>query len=275
MRKISILALPLLLLYFAYAGTMYNGQGAILFPAAKNGHALAVALPAGAERVEIPVSFGRVRAVYWHPRNTTAPSAAVWYAHGNYETVEDSFAMLQPLIERNIAVLQYEYPGYDGNDGTPRFDTIRETSLATWDWLAQRPEVDAARMVAIGYSIGGGPAALLSRDRSVRALVLISTFDSMGAMAWRHVLPSFLVTFPYDNLARVSEFGGPVLVVHGRRDSVIPFAAGRHLAAAARQSRFVPLECGHADCDPMHVIYDREVPDALSAWGIIDAAARR
>jgi len=270
-----MLLLPVLLLYVAYAGAMYNGQGSILFPAAKNGHQLAATLPAGAERVELPASFGQVRAVYWPPRDVTKPVAAVWYAHGNFETVEDSFAMLQPLVARNIAVLQYEYPGYDGNDGAPRFEAIRETALATWDWLAKRPEVDATRMVAIGYSIGGGPAAALSRDRSVRALVLISTFDSMGAMAWRHALPSFLVAFPYDNLARVSEFGGPVLVVHGRGDRVIPFAAGQHLAAASKQARFVPLDCGHDNCDPMHVIYDGNVPDALSAWGIIDPATRR
>ena len=128
-------------------------------------------------------------------------------------------------------------------------------------------------MVAIGYSIGGGPAAALSELRSVRALVLVSTFDSMGATAWRHALPSFLVAYPYDNVARVGAFAGPVLVVHGRGDGVIPFAAGQHLAAASKQARFVPLDCGHADCDPMHVIYDREVPASLAAWGIIDSPA--
>lgn len=269
-RAISMLALPLLLIYIAYAGAMYNKQDAILFPAAKNGHQLAATLPTGAERIEIPVSFGHARAVYWRPRDAGAPVAAVWYAHGNFETVEDSFAMLQPLVARNIAVLQYEYPGYDGNDGAPRFDAIEETSLATWDWLAHRPEVDPSRMVAVGYSIGGGPAAALTRERDVRALVLVSTFDSMARTAWRHALPSFLVTYPYDNVARVAAFAGPVLVVHGRRDGVIPFAAGQHLAAASKQSRFVPLDCGHADCDPMHLIYDREIPDSLAAWGIID-----
>jgi pimeloyl-ACP methyl ester carboxylesterase len=73
----------------------------------------------------------------------------------------------------------------------------------------------------------------------------------------------------------VSEFGGPVLIVHGRGDGVIPFQAGQHLAAASKHARFVPLDCGHADCDPMHAIYDREVPNALAAWGILDTPTRR
>lgn len=265
-----MLALPLLL-YLAYAGAMYAKQSAILFPAAHNGRVLSATLPQGAERVEIPVSFGHARAVYWPARDRSKPVAAVWFAHGNFETVEDSFALMQPLVARNIAVLQFEYPGYDGNEGNPGFDAIRESALATWDWLRARPEVDSTRMIAMGYSVGGGPAAALSRDRSPRALVLVSTFDSMARTAHRHVLPSFLVRFPYDNLARVSEFGGPVLIIHGRLDRVIPFEAGAHLAAAAKSARFVPLACGHADCDPLHVIYDREVPDALAAWGIIDA----
>lgn len=55
---------------------------------------------------------------------------------------------MQPLVKQGFAVMQFEYSGYDGADGAPNFDTIAKTADATWDWLAQQPEVDPARIVA-------------------------------------------------------------------------------------------------------------------------------
>ena len=64
--KLRAVALPLLLAYPFYGGVMYAKQQAILFPAGSSErHALSVELPAGARLVELPASFGKVRAVYW------------------------------------------------------------------------------------------------------------------------------------------------------------------------------------------------------------------
>jgi hypothetical protein len=84
----------------------------------------------------------------------------------------------------------------------------------------------------------------------VAALVLQSTFTSVRSFAWRYLMPPFLVRDPFDNLAAVRGFTGPVLVIHGRRDGIIPFRHGEALAAAAREGSLVPLECGHNDCPP-------------------------
>ena len=52
----------------------------------------------------------------------------------------------------------------------------------------------------------------------------------------------------FDNLAAVGEFDGPVLVVHGRDDRLIPPAHGRALAERAQSADLVMLDCGHNDC---------------------------
>jgi fermentation-respiration switch protein FrsA (DUF1100 family) len=263
-RIAGLLALPVL--YALYAGAMYAKQAAKLFPAASaHHHAFDAALPPGAELVEVPVSFGKARAVYWPSRNATKPASAIWYAHGNYETVENSFALVQPLVEQGFAVMQFEYPGYDGADGMPAFGTIAEAADATWDWLAQRPEVDPTQIVAMGYSIGGGPAAEMTRRRTVAALVLLSTFTSIAEIGRQYALPSFLVRFPYDNIARVREFHGPIFIEHGRRDEVIPFGLGRRLADAAPAAEFLALDCGHADCRFDQSVFARRLPEWLDA----------
>lgn len=270
--RFRVVALSLLLLYSLYAGAIYFTQATILFPAASSRHhVLAGPIPSGASVLEVPVSFGKARAVYWRPAGSTTPAAAIWFAHGNYETIENGYALMQPLAARGIAVLQFEYPGYGGADGAPDPDAIREAADATWDWLAQRPEVDPARMVAMGYSVGGGPAADLTQRRNVRALVLLSTFTSIADMAWRHALPPFLARFPYDNVARLREFRGPVFIGHGRRDNVIPFALGQRLAAAKPDAEFLVTECGHADCNLDHSLFATRLPEWLADQGIVPA----
>lgn len=151
------MAFPLFVLYPLYAGVMRAKQAAILFPAAHRvPHGDPIEVPAPARLVEVPVSFGHARAVYW-PSKARLPAPAIWYAHGNFETVADSFALVQPLLALGYAVLQFEFPGYSGSDGAPRFDQVSEAAERTWDWLAAQPGVDARPMVAMGYSIGAAP----------------------------------------------------------------------------------------------------------------------
>src|SRR5439155_16972815 len=107
--------------------------------------------------------------------------------------------------------------------------------------LAARDDVDPQRIVAMGVSIGGGPACELALSRPVRALVLLSTFTSIDEFARAFWLPPFLARDRFDNRARVSAFAGPVLVLHGRHDELIPFAHGQALAAAAKHAQFVAL----------------------------------
>ncbi|MEJ2481619.1 MAG: alpha/beta hydrolase [Gemmatimonadota bacterium] len=57
-----------------------------------------------------------------------------------------------------------------------------------------------------------------------------------------------LVRDPFENLAVVSAFEGPVLVLHGERDTIIPVGHGEALHRAALDSELVLLPCGHNDC---------------------------
>jgi len=87
------------------------------------------------------------------------------------------------------------------------------------------------RIVAYGRSVGGGAAADLSRDRPVRALALQSTFSSVAAMARQALLPGFLVRDAFDNRRAVADFQGPILLMHGVQDEVIPYEHALSLAA--------------------------------------------
>ncbi|HKA15087.1 MAG TPA: alpha/beta hydrolase, partial [Myxococcota bacterium] len=86
-------------------------------------------------------------------------------------------------------------------------------------------------------------------ERPLARLVLESTFTSVRAMASDLFgIPGWLVRDPFDNLAAVRAFTGPILQLHGDRDQSIPLAHAQALHDAAPRSELHVLHCGHNDC---------------------------
>jgi pimeloyl-ACP methyl ester carboxylesterase len=175
------------------------------------------------------------------------PAPILLFAHGNAELINDwPFAFGEPRTW-GLAVLLVEYPGYGLSGGSPSQRTIQASFEAAFDWAVAQPDIDARSVILYGRSLGGGAVAALSLTRPAAALVLESTFTSTTAFAAGLGAPWFLVRDRFDNLRAVTSFKRPRLIIHGDRDSIVPTAHGRQLAAAAG----VPLHlmpCGHNDC---------------------------
>jgi fermentation-respiration switch protein FrsA (DUF1100 family) len=74
---------------------------------------------------------------------------------------------------------------------------------------------------------------------------------------------------PFDNLKVIAAFGGPVLVIHGRNDEIIPFSHGAALSKAAQKATMVAYDCGHNDCPPDPVLFREDINRFLSKSGIL------
>jgi uncharacterized protein len=256
MRTLALTAAALLAMYAAWLALLYVGQRGMMFSGA--GMAFDAVHPPRTPMVEavaVPASFGQVRG-YFLPAVTVGSAPAVVYFHGNAELAVHNVALLQPLAELGLHVLIVEYPGYAGSDGRPGRDTLDEAARVGFDWLAGRADVDPGRIAAMGRSIGAGPAVALTGERPVAALVLLSAFSSLEGFAHRMGAPGFLIRDRWDNATLLRDYRGPVLLFHGRRDLIIPFAHSRELARTAPGAVLETLDCGHNDCpyfDPVFV----------------------
>ena len=221
-------------------------------------------LPAGVETVWL----GRdenVEAWLLAPA-ASAPFPVVMFMHGNGELIDDHVDVLE-LTGEGLGVLLVEYPGYGRSGGSPNERSITAAVVAAFDYLGAQPQVDAARIVAYGRSIGGGAACALAAVRPLAALVLESSFTRLADLMPRFV-PRALMLDRFDNLAVVAAGDSPVLVLHGERDRIIPYAHGEALARAAGTTPF-PMACGHNDCPtPL-----REIARFLREHGIISGGA--
>ncbi|HTY27050.1 MAG TPA: alpha/beta hydrolase [Mycobacterium sp.] len=225
----------------------------------------------GAEAEWLDTGSGRVESWYLRAAGAAAgrPGPAIIFAHGNGELIDYWPGELKPLAAAGIGVLLVEFPGYGRSQGTPSQERILEVFTRAYDRLAARPEVDRGRIVLMGRSLGGGAVCDLSLQRPAAALVLLSTFTSIRSYAGRYLAPGFLIRDPFDNLAAVGRYDGPVLIVHGRFDPVAPFRHGEQLKAAARRGRLIAYDAGHNDCPPDWAVFRADLLNFLRAEGIL------
>lgn len=255
MRSFGAIALFALVAAAGYLALAYALQRSVLFPRLPHpGPSPAV----GREGVEIAWlgPSGDVEAWFLPPRGTIAPAPALIFAHGNGELIDYWLEEFEIPRSWGLGVLLLEYPGYGRSGGRPSEESITDAATAAYDFLIARPDVDAGRIAGYGRSLGGGAVCALARERDVSALVLESAFTGVRDLARRYGLFGPLVRDPFDNLAAVREFEGPVLVIHGERDPMIPPSHGRALASAAAEGELILLDCGHNDCPrPWRVLH--------------------
>jgi fermentation-respiration switch protein FrsA (DUF1100 family) len=220
------------------------------------------------ERWWLETSFGKVEAWYLPPAADAIPAPAVIFGHGNGELIDYWPTELGRFPEMGVGLLLVEYPGYGRSAGSPSQESIAETFILAYDRLAARPDVDPARIVLFGRSLGGGAVCDLALKRPAAALILMSCFQSVSAFAHRYLAPAFLIRDPFDNLSAVRRYPGPVLVIHGNFDEVVPFGNGRALYAVAQNGKMIVYEAGHNDCPPDWEVFWRDVEEFLKANGI-------
>jgi uncharacterized protein len=230
----------LLLIFLVQRSIVFPGSG---FPAPR---ASPDQHPPAVTQIWLETSFGRVEAWYLE---ASVPGPVVIFAHGNGEFIDDWTGPMERLRSAGVSVLLVEFPGYGHSDGRPSRRSIAETFEAAFDRVVTFPSVDRDRVVAVGRSLGGGAAADLALARPVAALVLMSTFSSAADVAWSSFrVPSLAVRDRFDVRGAVARFSGPVLLMHGRGDDVLPFRNAERIAAARSGLEVVPLACRHNDC---------------------------
>jgi hypothetical protein len=202
--------------------------------------------------------------------SATHPGPVVIYTHGNAEVIDPLPAWLAPYRRLGVSVLLPEYRGYGRSAGSPSESAIRDDLLAFHARLVARPDVDPSRIVLHGVSLGGGAAGLIAREHPPAAMILQSTFTSVADIAWDAFrAPRFLIHDRFDTLDAIGGTDVPALVLHGRRDEVIPFSHGERLHRALPRSVFVACDAGHNDLPPPELDYWGEIGGFLRRTGIL------
>ncbi len=163
----------------------------------------------------------------------------------------------------NVAIP--DYVGYGMSGGQPSERGCEDTAVAVYDYLTSTQGIPKSNILAGGWSLGGAVAIDLAHRKPVAGLIVFCTFTS-GVEMGRRLLPflpvSLLLHHRFDNLSKIREITCPILIGHGRRDAVIPFAMAEQLAAAAKTS-VTTLWIAEADHNDFFDVAGRRLDDAI------------
>ena len=159
----------------------------------------------------------------------------ILWCHGNAGNITDRAPMAAEFARRGVSAFVFDWRGYGKSEGRPSEGKLYLDALAAYDFAAT--SLGAKSIVAYGESLGGPYAAYVAKERKVRAVVIENSFPSLAALgnALYHPIPlGWFAPLAMNTASWLNEAGVPVLVLHGRRDEVIPFALGVKLYDALR-----------------------------------------
>lgn len=200
---------------------MFEFQTHLIFPT----HAVAAAgpLPSGAERMSVTTPDGPVLQGLLIPAEQKDPTRTLILGFGgnawNGQDVAEYLHRLYPDHD----VVAFHYRGYSPSGGTPSAAALIADAPLVYDSAVER--TNAARVIAVGFSIGTGIAAQLSSERKLAGLILVTPFDSLKAVAqslypWLPIGPLFEHQIDAATPLRASSV--PVAVIAAEHDQIVP-----------------------------------------------------
>jgi cephalosporin-C deacetylase-like acetyl esterase len=230
-------------------------------------------------KVSFAAAYGgeRVAAYLFTPRHVPPPWQVVLFFPGSNAIHQRSsdplpgMRLVSPVVKSGRALLYPVYKSTFERGDELRSDYPAPTNfyrdhVVMWgkdvtrslDYVASRPDLDAARVAYYGISWGAllGPV-MIALDGRIRAGVLVG-----GGFGLQKSMPE---ADPFHFAPRVRQ---PVLMVNGRYDFFFPLDTTqlpmfRQLGTPAEQKRHVVFEAGHV---PPNDLLTKEVLDWLDRW---------
>jgi len=207
----------------------------------------------------------RLRAWRIVPPAPQAARSRILYFHGNGGNLSNWTPILGGIVRHGYALLAIDYRGYGMSTGRPTERGLyRDVDAAVEAaWAAG---TTGTPLIYWGRSLGGAMAAYAATVRRPDGVIIEAGFPSARSVMRETPVMAALSLFSSYRFAAgeyLSRAHVPVLVMHGDRDGVIPFALGRELFDGIPEPKtFVVVRGGdHNDAAP---------PDPAAYWAAID-----
>ena len=182
------------------------------------------------------------------------PRGVFFFLHGNSGNLKKWFVELDAFRQANFDVVMFDYRGFGKSTGEIESEEqLRADVEAVWSHIA--PMYAGKRVVISGQSLGTGLAAglaarLCSDGQAPDLTLLVSPYSSMKALAaelypW---VPVQVLRYPLHTLEHAAKLLGPVMLIHGEKDELIPIHHSETLVSAMRSAQLVRVTgAGHGD----------------------------
>lgn len=178
--------------------------------------------------VTIETADGESLHAWWLERQ--APRAQVVFFHGNGGNLSLWLDILLEMWRREFSVLAVDYRGYGASSGRPSERGLYRDAEAALHLFDRELRQRGAPVIYWGRSIGAPVAAHAATRVAPDGLVLETPMPEVRALLRTNPILwslSFLSSYRFPTTELLQAYDGPLLVVHGDADSIVPFDAGK------------------------------------------------
>ena len=260
-RRLALVAATTALAYSAVITLLWWQQEALLFQPRALAADYRFNVGADVQETWVDVPGARLNALHLQLPN---PDGVVFFLHGNGGNLTEWFVNVDFYRRLNLDLYMIDYRGYGKSSGriSSQAQLMADVRAA---WLGITPRYAGQRRVFFGRSLGTGLAALLAAEVQPELTVLASPYTSMVALAQSHYpwVPAAVLRYPLRTDEALPRVYGPVLLLHGERDTLITPEHSQQLLRIASAAQLVSVPgAGHNDLQ-LFPAYTNALADAL------------
>ena len=227
---VSIYLVLLIFLYFY--------QGKLLYHPTVNSDTEIDNLIPKIEKVNITTSDNLNLLGWFHKKDISKNT--ILFLHGNAGSLENRIYKLNHFENFDLNFLIIAWRGFSGNSGKPNEKGLYDDAKSAVNWLKSKG-IKEENIILYGESLGSAVAIEIAQNKKFAGIVLESPFTSMVEMGKKHypIFPvSLLLKDKYESINKIKNIHIPVLVMHGKKDSIVPFEMGKKIYTSANSPKF-------------------------------------
>ena len=166
----------------------------------------------------------------WHHKKNKNFKTLLFF-HGNAGKLDNRIYKLNEFANLNLNYLIFAYRGFSGNEGKPSEQGIYKDAKAAKEWLNSN-NVNDQSIILYGESLGTAVAIELAKENKFAGVILESPFTSMEILAQKFYpyLPvKMILKDKYKSIDKINKIVSPILVIHGKKDNIVPFYMGEEI----------------------------------------------
>ena len=226
------------LVYLLVTLGLYIFQRSLLYHPVENNY-YGDKLTVNIEKVKITTD-DNIDLLAWYHKKDIKKYKTILYFHGNAGSLEDRIHKINHFKDMNINFILLAWRGFSGNKGKPTEQGLYQDARSAVKWLINQG-VTEENIIIYGESLGTGVATEIAQNKNFAGVILESPFTSMIDLGKKYypIFPvKLLLKDKYESEKKIKNLKSPILVIHGKKDKIVPFYMGKKIFDMANNPKF-------------------------------------
>ena len=226
------------LVYLLVTLGLYIFQRSLLYHPVENNY-YGNKLTVNIEKVKITTD-DNIDLLAWYHKKDIKKYKTILYLHGNAGSLENRIHKINHFNNININFLLLAWRGFSGNEGKPTEQGLYQDARSAVKWLINEGAIEE-NIVIYGESLGTGVATEIAQNKNFAGVILESPFTSMIDLGKKYypIFPvKLLLKDKYESEKKIKNLKSPILVMHGKKDKIVPFYMGEKIFDMANNPKF-------------------------------------